>query len=135
MMKQSVWAVVAGALVIVGVTTVIDVLLHVIGFYPPMDQPMNDAQSVVGTLYRVLVGVAGAGLTARLAPDRPMKHALVLGSIGTALSLVGLIATWNMGLGPRWYPVAQVILAMPEVWVGAKLIELRTARTARHAIH
>src|SRR5262245_16384546 len=126
---RSLWAVVAGALVIIGVTTLIDVALHVAGFYPPFGQPIDDAQSVVGTSYRIMIGIAGAWLTARLAPDRPMKHALILGCTGTALGLAGAVATWNKGLGPRWYSIAHVVLAIPEVWVGAKIHELRSART------
>jgi len=34
-MKKSIWAVVAGVLVIVGLTTVVDIVLHVAGVYPP----------------------------------------------------------------------------------------------------
>lgn len=130
MTKRSVGAVVAGALVIVGVTILVDVLLHVVGFYPPMDQPINDVQSAVGTCYRIVIGIAGAWLTARLAPDRPMKHALILGYIGTALGIVGLVANWNKALGPRWYAVAHVVLAIPEVWIGAKIHELRSSKSA-----
>jgi hypothetical protein len=50
-----------------------------------------------------------------------MKHALILGAIGTVLALAGLLATWNTGLGPRWYPVALVVLSIPQCWAGAKL--------------
>jgi hypothetical protein len=133
MRGKSVWAVAAGALVIIVVTTIVDVILHVVGFYPAMDQPINDVQSAVGTFYRIVIGIAGAWLTARLAPDRPMRHALILGYIGTVLGLVGLIVTWNKALGPRWYSVAHVVLAIPEVWVGAKLYELRSSTSSPSA--
>jgi len=128
MKKRSIWAIVAGALVIIGATTLVDVILHAVGFYPPLGQPINDVQSVVGTCYRIIIGVAGAWLTARLAPDRPMKHTLILGLIGTALGLVGLIATWHKALGPKWYSIAHVVLAIPEVWAGAKIYELRSEK-------
>ena len=118
---KSLWAVIAGVLVVIVVTTLIDVALHAADVFPPMDQPINDGQSLLATLYRVVVGIAGAWVTARLAPDKPMKHALVLGLVGTILALVGVVATWNLGLGPRWYPIALVVLAVPQSWAGGRL--------------
>ena len=129
-MKKSIWAVVAGALVSVGITTVVDIVLHVAGVYPPLDQPIGTSQALLATSYRVVIGVAGAWLTARLAPSNPMKHALILGYVGVVLGLVGLVATWNKGLGPRWYPVALVVLAIPQCWAGGKIYEAQSARRA-----
>ena len=63
------------------------------------------------TAYRIVIGVGGAWFTARLAPGKPMKHAMILGYAGVVLALVGLVATWNLGLGPRWYPIALAVLA------------------------
>ena len=127
-MKKSVWAVVAGVLVIIGVTTVVDIVLHLVHVYPPMDQPIDNSLALLATCYRVVIGVAGARLTARLAPDRPMKHAMVLGCVGVALGLVGLWATWNKELGPRWYPMALVVLAIPQCWAGAWIYEVWSGR-------
>jgi hypothetical protein len=124
--KKSIWAVIAGLLVILGVTTVVDILLHIVGVYPPMDQPIDNALAVLATAYRVVISVGGAWLTARLAPHQPMKHALLLGAIGTVLGLVGVVATWNLGLGPRWYPISLAILAVPQCWVGGKIYEAQS---------
>ena len=118
---KSLWAIVAGVLVVIVVTILIDVALHAADVFPPMDQPIDDGQSLLATLYRVVVGIAGAWVTARLAPDTPMKHALILGLAGTILALVGVVATWNLGLGPRWYPIALVVLAVPQSWAGGRL--------------
>ena len=118
---KSLWAIVAGVLVVIVVTTLIDVALHAADVFPPMDQPIDDGQSLLATFYRVVVGIAGAWVTARLAPDKPLKHALILGLVGTILALVGVAATWNLGLGPRWYPIALVVLAVPQSWAGGRL--------------
>jgi hypothetical protein len=130
---KSVGAVGAGIVLIVVVTTIVDIDLHWAGVYPPLDQPINQVQAVIGTAYRVVIGIAGGWLTARLAPVGPMRHALILGGIGAALGLIGVVATWNMALGPRWYPIAHFVLAIPETWIGGKIFELRLlpGRTAQ----
>jgi hypothetical protein len=123
---KSIWAVVAGVLVIIVVTTLVDIVLHLAHVFPPMDQPINDSLALLATSYRIVISVGGAWLTARLAPDKPMKHALILGVVGTVLGLVGVAATWNSGLGPRWYPVALAVLAIPQCWVGGRLYVMRS---------
>jgi hypothetical protein len=121
MNRKSIWAVVAGVVFIIAVTTLVDIALHMAGVYPGMDQPLDNRLAMLATSYRIVIGVAGAWITARLAPDRPMRHALILGYVGVVLGLVGVIATWNKGLGPRWYPIALVLLAIPQCWLGGWL--------------
>ncbi len=123
--KKSIWAVVAGVLVIVVVTTIVDIVLHAAGVFPPMNVPIDDRLSLIATSYRVVVSIGGAYLTARLAPERPMKHAMILGVLGTVLGAVAAVATWGNGLGPHWYPIALAVLAIPQCWVGGRLYELR----------
>jgi len=125
---KSIWAVAAGVLFIIVVTTIIDLVLHVIHVFPPMNQPINDALAVLATSYRIVISIAGAWITARLAPRNPMKHALILGIVGTVLGIVGVVATWNLGLGPRWYAILLAVLAIPQCWVGGKLYEMQSAK-------
>jgi len=58
-----------------------------------------------------------------LAPRRPLKHALIGGAIGFALSFFGLIEAWNKveTMGPHWYSIALVIGALPTAWLGAQI--------------
>jgi predicted small integral membrane protein len=128
MSRKSAWAVVAGVLVIIVVTTLVDILLHVTGVYPPMGQPMDDALALLASSYRIVIGVGGAWLTARLAPNKAMKHAMVLGYVGVVLALVGVVTTWNLGLGPRWYPISLVVLAVPQCWAGGKIYEMQSGK-------
>jgi len=128
MNKRSTLAVLAGLLFILVVTTLVDLALHAAGVFPPMKQPISDRLALLATSYRVVISVAGAWLTARLAPDKPMKHAMILGGIGVVLGLIGVVATWDMGLGPRWYPILLVVLALPQCWAGARLYELQTGK-------
>jgi hypothetical protein len=128
MNKRSIWAVVAGLLVVIVGSTLVDIVLHLAGVFPPVGQPINDSLALLATSYRIVISIGGAWLTARLAPDRPMKHVLILGLVGTALGLIGVVATWNKGLGPRWYAIALAALAIPQCWVGGKLYEMRSGK-------
>jgi hypothetical protein len=120
---KSTWAVVAGVLFIIVVTTIVDVILHVTGVYPT--NKLTDGLAVVASSYRLVISIAGAYLTARLAPQNPMKHAVILGCVGIVLGLVGVIATWNADLGPRWYSISLAVIALPQCWFGGWLFARR----------
>lgn len=122
-MGRSIGAVLAGMVAGIVLSLGTDMGFRAAGIFPPLGQPMSDGLFLLATVYRSIFSVAGAYLTARLAPDRPMQHALILGAIGLVVSLVGLVVTWDKGpdFGPKWYPIALVILAMPCAWAGGKL--------------
>jgi peptidoglycan/LPS O-acetylase OafA/YrhL len=120
---RSIGAVLAGALTGIVLSVVTDVVLHAIGVFPSWGQPVGDGPLVLATAYRALYGIAGTYVTARLAPSKPMQHAMVLGAIGLVAAIVGAAVTWNKGpqFGAHWYPVALIMLALPQSWAGAKL--------------
>jgi hypothetical protein len=127
-MMRSIGAVVAGLLFIVVGSTVVDLLLYALGVYPA-NQPLDDKLAALATAYRAVIGVAGAWITARLAPSRPMQHAMILGLIGVVLGLAGVVvAIEKPELGPLWYPIGLVLLAIPQCWAGGKLYEAQTGR-------
>jgi hypothetical protein len=132
---RSVGAVLAGIVVGVILTIGTDVVLHAIGVFPPWGQSMAgfDGALLIATVYRTVYGVVASYITARLAPDRPIAHALTGGVVGLAVSILGAVLTWNKGpaFGPHWYPLALVVLAMPQAWAGGTLrvMQLRARRT------
>jgi Mn2+/Fe2+ NRAMP family transporter len=112
---QSIVAVIAGMLVGIVITLGTDVVLHAVGVFPPWGASMVgfDGPLLLATAYRTVYGVLGSYIIARLAPDRPMQHALVGGFLGLVVSIVGAAVTWNKGpaFGPHWYPLALIVLA------------------------
>jgi len=113
-------AVLAGLLAIFAITTVTDLVMHRTGVFPPVGAPaMSDLLFLLALAYRFVFDIAGCYLTARLAPDRPMGHALALGAIGVLLSIAGAIVMW--GQGPAWYPLALAASSLPCAWLGARL--------------
>ena len=120
---RSVGAVVAGFVLTAGLSLGMDAVMHAAGVFPPWGEPMSDGLYAWATVYRIAFTVAGGYLTARLAPRRPMRHVIALGVVGLAAATAGAAATWNAGpaFGPRWYPLALVVTALPCVWAGGLL--------------
>ena len=127
---RSLLALLAGMLVGIVLSIGTDVVLHVIGLFPPLGEPVSSPPLVLATVYRSVYGVIASYVAARLAPSQPMTHALVLGMLGFVVSIVGAVVTWNKGpaFGPHWYPVALVVLAIPTAWLGGKLFLMRAER-------
>jgi len=127
---RSLLALLAGMLAGIILSIGTDVLLHVIDLFPPLGQPVSSPLLLLATAYRSVYGVIGSYIAARLAPSRPMMHALVLGMVGFVVSIIGAVVTWNKGpaFGPHWYPVALILLAIPTAWLGGKLRMTQVAR-------
>ena len=57
---------------------------------------MNEVgDNLLALSYRLVFGALGSYIAARLAPAYPMRHALIMGAIGTVLATLGVVATWN----------------------------------------
>jgi len=122
---QSIGAVLAGIAAGVVLSLGTDSALRAAGIIPPLGQqpPMSDSLFLLATTYRIVYGIAGSYIIARLAPDRPMRHALIGGAMGLVVSGVGVVAMWNHQppLGPHWYSLALAVTALPCAWLGGKL--------------
>jgi hypothetical protein len=79
---------------------------------------------LLATLYRSIFSVIGCYVAARLAAERPLRHALVLGGVGVVISVVGGIV--GRDLAPAWYSLGLAAAALPMAWCGGKLAELRS---------
>lgn len=120
---RSIGALFAGFIAVVILSLGTDIGLHAIGVAPSLEQRWPDALLLLATVYRTCYGVAGSYITARLAPDRPMGHALLGCGVGLVLSIVVTVTTWNRmpSLGPHWYSLALIATAVPSAWVGGRL--------------
>jgi hypothetical protein len=115
-------AVLAGFATTFVLSTAIDTVLHATHIYPPYGVRMADGLFALAIAYRGLVTIAGGWVTARLAPSKPMKHALVLAGLGTLAGIGGVVVSLtHPDLGPLWYPIVLVVTAWPCILVGAWL--------------
>jgi len=122
---RSIWAVFAGFAAVVALSVATDAVFHALGVFPPVGEPMSATLYMLALAYRTLFTVAGGYVTARLAPRRPMAHAIALGIIGIVAGTAGAVTLWSFG--DQWYPIALVLLALPSTWLGGRLHSRRQA--------
>ena len=117
---RGIGAVLAGMIIIVALSTGTDLALESFGVFPRPDQGQFIAWMLAVALgYRSVYAVVGGYLTAVLAPNRPLRHAVILGAVGVVLTILGSIAMWNKS--HAWYPLALIATALPCTWLGGKL--------------
>ena len=129
---RSIFALLAGIVVGIILSMGTDLGLHAIGLAPSLSQMWPNHLLVLATTYRSIYGIIAAYVIARLAPNRPMGHALLAGALGLVVSTVGAVATWNSTAGQHWYPVALALTTLPTAWLGGKLrlLQMQTDRAA-----
>lgn len=117
---KSITAILLGLVAVFIVSIATDVVLDKMGIMKM--EPFNANSTGIIWLviaYRSVYNTLGCYLAAKLAPNKPMKHAMILGGIGMALCIVGLVAMWEVP--PHWYPATLIVLALPCAWLGGKL--------------
>jgi hypothetical protein len=115
---KSIGAVVAGIAFVAIASIATDLLLQ-----HTLMPAMNTREATPPVLALALAyrayGIIAGWITAKLAPDRAMTHAVILGAIGTIASAGGAIATWSWG--NHWYPIALTLLSIPQTWLGGRI--------------
>jgi hypothetical protein len=119
---KSIGAIFSGVVTVVVLSTGTDFILESTGIFPSRTEPGSYTlwMLLLALIYRCVYTAAGGYVTARYAPNRPMRHVIILGIIGIVAATAGTIVTWN--LAPQhWYPIALIVTALPCTWYGGKL--------------
>lgn len=117
---KSIGAVIAGFAVLAILSTITDSVLQNTGVMKAEPFEENSVWLIaIIVAYRTVFNTLACYLAARLAPSKPMKHAMILGTIVFALTIVGAIVMWH--LPPHWYPISLAVLTLPAAWLGGKM--------------
>ena len=128
-MLRSIAAVLAGFVFIAALSFGADAAQRSLapGFFDASGRMEDPSALLLVLAYVGVFAVTGCYLAARLAPRRPMLHALVLGSLGLVFNVVGTVAMWDTA--PAWYHLTALALVMPYAWIGGRLRERELERT------
>ncbi len=126
---KSVGACIVGILVGVILSIGTDQILEGNGILPHGNLWVSASLIVFVLAYRTVYNILGSYIVARLAPHHPMKHAIIVGVLGTIVSAIGAVAASSMDLGPGWYAWTLAALSLPSSWLGGWLY-VRRARAA-----
>ena len=90
---KSIGAVFAGFVTVEILSTGTDFILEKFGIFPPASDPglYITWMLIVALAYRSLYTIAGGYVTARLAPDKVMRHVIILACIGLLGGTAGVI--------------------------------------------
>lgn len=127
-MRNSIWksigAILAGFILGATLSIGTDIALNVAGVMNTESFKVNSAGIILLVIiYRFIFNVMGCYLTAKLAPGKPMRHALIIGIIGTVFAILGSAAMWDKAVA--WYNISVILISIPSAWLGAKLFMVR----------
>ncbi len=119
----SIGAILIGFVLSAVLSVVTDILLEKLDWMSQANFAQTSLSVIILiVLYRFIYNTIGCFLIAKLAPNNPMKHVVIIGVIGTILSVLGSIAMWDKAI--PFYNIAIILIAFPSAWVGGKLFLL-----------
>ena len=127
-MARSIAAVLAGLCSIFVVLLAVDAMVPIL-FPDAFSGPEGGGAASVlllTTTYIAASTVLGGYITARVAPNRPTGHALILGVLVLGLAAAGTALAWASA--PVWHHALTLAFVLPFVWLGGYL---RTRRLLR----
>jgi peptidoglycan/LPS O-acetylase OafA/YrhL len=137
-MRKSFGAIFAGLIVMATLHAATNWAMRATGVFPAAGRPMSGGLWLLAAFYRALESIAAGWATARRAPNRPLRHALVLGAVATVLTILLTTATddKDRDFGPGWYALSLVVVTLPCAYLGGRLQgKAKARRTAPRTIH
>ena len=114
---KSIGAILAGMIIGAVLSVATDLLFEKAGIFPSPDQGLFIWwMLLIALIYRGAFTILSGYITAMLAPNKPLKHAIILGTIGVVVTILGSVAYWDKSAA--WYPIMLTLISLPCTWLG-----------------
>ena len=99
-----------------------DFSLEAIGILPNPEKGLFETWAILLCLfYRGVYTVLAGFIISRLAPGKPMLHALILGVMGVALTLLAVSNSEFAQKSKLWFGYTLAAMTIPCLWLGVKI--------------
>jgi hypothetical protein len=72
-------------------------------------------------IYRGIYTIFAGFIIAKLAPAKPTLHAIILGLIGTAITIMAITNPAFADKAPLWYGYTLAAITIPCLWLGVNI--------------
>ena len=99
-----------------------DFLLESIGVLPNPEKGLFETGAIILVLcYRGIYTVLAGVIIAKLAPRKPMLHAMILGAIGVVITLLAISSPAFAEKSRLWFGYTLIAITVPCLWLGVKV--------------
>lgn len=119
---KSIGVILLGFVINALLSIITDFLLESIGVLPDPSKGLFDTWAIVLVLfYRGIYAVFTGFIVAMLAPGNAMLHAMILGVIGTAITLMAVSDPAFAEKAPLYFGYTLAAITIPCLWLGVKI--------------
>jgi hypothetical protein len=119
---KSIGVILLGFMVNALLSVITDFLLESTGILPHPSKGLFETWAIILVLfYRGVYGILTGFIVARLIYDKPVVHVMILGVIGTLITLIAMSDPMVAEKAPLWFGYTLAAIPIPMVWLGAKI--------------
>jgi hypothetical protein len=119
---KSVGVILLGFIVNALLSVLTDFLLESIGLLPHPSKGLFETWAILLVLfYRGVYAIFAGFIIARLIYARPVLHAMILGLIGTVITLIAVSSPSFAERSPLWFGYALAAMTIPALWLGVRI--------------
>jgi len=101
---------------------VTDFLLESIGMLPDPKKGLFDTWAIILVLvYRGIYTIFAGFIIAKLAPSKPILHAIILGAVGIIITILATNDPSFADKAPLWFGYTMAAITIPCLWVGVNI--------------
>lgn len=119
---KSIGVILLAFVVIALLSTLTDFLLESIGVLPNPQKGLFEKWAILLVLfYRGIYTIFAGYIVAKLAPTKPVLHAIILGIIGSLITVIAVCSPSFSGKAPLWFGFTLAAITIPCLWVGVRI--------------